>query len=55
MHLRKKLTRLHESENDDKRIQSIDLIEVFTYGASKNLVCKREEIKCKNIIKQYNK
>ena len=37
--------------NDDKRIQSIDLIETYAYGT--NLVCKKEEIKCNNIIKQY--
>ena len=30
-------------------------METYTYGTSKNLVCKREEIKCNNIIKQYNK
>ena len=27
-------------------MQSIDLIETYAYGTSKNLVCKREEIKC---------
>ena len=34
--------------NDDKRIQSIDSIETCTYGMSKDLVCKEEEIKCNN-------
>ena len=32
---------------------SIDLIETCAYGTSKNLLCKKEEMKCKNIIKQY--
>ena len=42
------------SANDDKRIQSIDSIEIYAYGRSKYLICKKEEIKCNNIIKQYN-
>ena len=41
------------SSNDDKRIQSIDLIEKYAHGTSKDLVCKKEGIKCDNIIKQY--
>ena len=40
------------SVNDDKRIQSIDSIEIYGYETSKDLVCKREEIKCNDIIKQ---
>ena len=39
--------------NDDKRIQSIDLIERYAYRMNENLVSKKEEIKCNNIIKQY--
>ena len=50
MFLLKKLTRL--LSNDDKRIQSIDLMETYTYGMDKDLVCKKEEIKCNNIIQQ---
>ena len=34
-------------------MQSIDSIETYTYGVSKGLVSEKEEIKCKNIIKQY--
>ena len=41
------------SSNDDKRIQSIDLIETYAYGMNKDLVCKKEEIECNNTIKQY--
>ena len=36
-----------------KKIQSIDSIETYAHGRSKYLVCKKEEIKCKNIGKQY--
>ena len=32
-------------------MQSIDLIETYAYGINKDLVWKREEIKCNNIIK----
>ena len=41
------------SSNDDKIMQSIDLIEKYGYEVNKNLVCKKEEINCSNIIKQY--
>ena len=33
-------------------MQSIDSIETNAYGMNKKLVCKKEEIKCNNIIKQ---
>ena len=42
------------NSNDDERIQSIDSIEIYAQGASKDLVFKKEEIKCNNVIKQYN-
>ena len=38
------------SSNDDKRIQSIDSIETYAYEMSKDLACKKKEIKCNNII-----
>ena len=41
------------TSNDDKRIQSIDLIETYAYETSRNLVCKQEEIKCSDIIKRH--
>ena len=41
------------SSNDDKRMKSIDLIETYAYGMNKDLVCKKEEIKCNNKIKRY--
>ena len=40
------------SSNDDKRIQWINSIETYAHGTSKDLVCKKEEIKCNN-MKQY--
>ena len=40
------------SSSDDKRMQSIDLIETYAYGTSKDLICKKEKIK-RNIIKQH--
>ena len=39
--------------NDDKRMQSIDLIKTYAYGMNKNIVYKKEKIKCNNIINQY--
>ena len=39
--------------NDDKRIQSIDLIETYAYGTNKNLLSEKENIKCNNILKGY--
>ena len=43
------------SSNDDERMQSIDSIETYAYGMSKDLVIEKEEIKCNNVIKQYTK
>ena len=33
-------------------MQSIDLIEIYAYGKSKDLASKKEEIKCNSIIKR---
>ena len=43
------------NSNDYKRMQSIDLIETYAYGTTKDLVSDKEEIKCNNIIKRYKK
>ena len=32
-------------------MQTFDSIETYAYGTSKDQVCKKEEIKCSNIIK----
>ena len=36
-------------------MQSLDSIETYAYGTSKDLVSGKEEVKCNNIIKQYKK
>ena len=41
------------SSNDDKRMQSIDSTETYAHGMSKDLVCKKQECKCNNLIRQY--
>ena len=41
------------SLNDDKRMQSIDLIETYAYGTSKDLVNEQKETKRNNMIKRY--
>ena len=41
------------SSNDDKRMQSIDSTETYAHGTSKDLVCKKQECKCNDMIKQY--
>ena len=35
-------------------MQSIDSTETYAYGMSKDLVCKKEKIKCDNNIKMFN-
>ena len=42
------------SSNDDKIVQSIDLIETYLYRTSKDLVSKKK-IKCNITIKRYKK
>ena len=39
----------------DKTMQSIDSIESYAYGTSKDLVSEKEKIKCNNIMKRYTK
>ena len=36
-------------------MQSVDLIEIYAYGTSKDLVSNKEEIKWNNMIKRYKK
>ena len=36
-------------------MQSTDSIETYAYRMNKNLVCKKEETKCNNIIKKQTK
>ena len=41
------------NSNDDKRIHSIDLIEIQPYGMTKDLISEKEKTICKNLIKRY--
>ena len=41
------------SAKDNKRIKSIYSTETCAYGTTEDLVCKKDEINFKNIIKQY--
>ena len=34
-------------------MQSVDSIETYEYGTSKDLVSEKEESKCNNMIKRY--
>ena len=34
-------------------MQSIDSVEIYAYGTRKDLISKKEKIKCNHIIKQY--
>ena len=43
------------SSNEEKRMQSIDFMETYAYGMSKDLISEKEEIKCNGIIKGYKK
>ena len=43
------------SSDDDKKMHSVGSIETYAYGTSKDLVVKKEEIKCSNIIKWCKK
>ena len=43
------------SSNDDKRIKSINSIEIYAYGTSNDLICKKEKIKQLTIIKTVPK
>ena len=37
----KEINKIASSSNDDKKIQSIDLTEIYAYETSKELVCKK--------------
>ena len=41
------------SSNDDEKMQSIDSIETYAYGTSKDIICKKEKSKSNVIIKEY--
>ena len=49
MHFQK-INSIALSSNDNKKIQSIDSIETYVYGTSKDLMSEKLVIKCSNII-----
>ena len=51
----KEINEISLRSNDDKRMQSIDSIEIYAYRISKDLANEKEEIKCSNMIKLYKK
>ena len=46
------INKISLGSNDDKRIQSVDSIETYAHGMSKDLIWKKEKIKRINIIKR---
>ena len=50
-----KINKIALSSSDDKRMQSIDLVESYAYGRSKDLVSDKEKIKFNNITERYKK
>ena len=48
-----KINKIALSSDDDKRMQSIDLLKSYAYGTIKDLVSAKDEIKCNNIVKRY--
>ena len=44
------INKIVSSSNDDKRMESIDSIETYAYGISKDQISEKEEIECNNII-----
>ena len=51
--LTKEIEKIALSPNDDKRMQSIALIEAYTYRTSIDLLFEKDKIKRSNIPKQY--
>ena len=43
------------SSNDVKRMQLIGSIDAYACGTSKDLVSKKEQIRCSNIIERWKK
>ena len=48
------INKISLSSNFDKRMLSIDSIESYAYRMNKDLVFKKEDIKCSNTTKKYN-
>ena len=41
------------ANDDDEIIQSINLIETYAYGTTKDLICKKDKIKWRNTMKKH--
>ena len=52
MFFTEEINKIALSSNDDKIMQSIDKVETYAYKMNIDLVCKKEEIKSNNKIKQ---
>ena len=48
----KEISQILLTVNDDKRTQLFDSIKPYAFGTRKDLVCKKEETECNNIVKQ---
>ena len=48
----KEINKIALSSNDDKRIQTIDMIETYKYGTSKALISEKKEIKYNKTIQK---
>ena len=49
----KEINKIALNSNNDKRMQSINSIEIYAHGTSKDLTCKKGKIKRISTIKQY--
>ena len=49
----KEINKIALISNDDKRVQSIYSVETYADEMNKDLECKKKEINCDNIVKQY--
>ena len=48
-----KVSKIALSSNGDKRMQSINSLEIYANGTTKGLTFRKEEINCNSIINQY--
>ena len=51
----KEINKIALISNDDKRMQSIALIEMYAYGTSKEIISEKEDINFNNILKRWKK
>ena len=52
MFFTEEINKIAVSSNDDKRMKSIDTIESYPYGTSKDPLSEKEDIKCNNTRKR---